>query len=49
MTTLLKPPARKSPDREAEKLASFAEEAGQTRVGKRARHLSEIAALAAGK
>ena len=44
---LLAPLSKKSPERESAKLRKFAEEAGASRVGKRALHLAEITALAA--
>jgi hypothetical protein len=49
LVALLQPLAKKAPDREPEKLHKFAAEAAGTRVGKRAQHLAEIAALAARK
>jgi len=49
LSALRQPLAKKAPDREAEKLREFAAEAGATRVGKRAQHLAEIAALAVEK
>lgn len=49
LSALLQPLAKKAPDGEAEKLRKFAATAGATRVGKRAQHLADIAALAAGK
>lgn len=47
--SILAPLAKKAPDREGDKLRAFAKEAGETRVGRRALHLAEIAALAAKK
>lgn len=48
LSALMQPLSKKAPDREAEKLRKFAAEAGEaTRVGRRAQHLAEVAALAA--
>ncbi len=49
LASLLEPLERKATERDAEKLRKFAAEAGDSAVGKRALHLAEIAALAAGK
>ncbi len=49
LNALLAPLSKKAPDREAEKLKKFAAEAGETRVGKRALHVAEVATLAARK
>lgn len=49
LSALLQPLAKRAPEREAERLRKFAAEASGTRVGKRALHLAEVAALAAGK